>query len=209
MPKAPTRPPKNVALKIAELFRVPKVERVLFCDFLCDRVQRLWGRDRRAVSSKPSSSLREAAKATRTLQKAFDRLPDADRKWVENIRVQSALWGEGLDELETTVKNLAIVFNHSVGRSSPIPRRSLALNEKLRVTPLNVKDQMFKEVVIVLMSAAVENQGKFTLDANCKTGTLVEALDLLRDHLPQDLVPNELPAGTIQKIKKQFYELRS
>jgi hypothetical protein len=160
------------------------------------------------MSSKPGPDLRKAAEATRSLLKSFDRLRQEDRDWVDNLCAQSTLWGEGIEGLNTTILNLAIVFNHAVGRPSPIPRKSLVLNEKLGVKPLSIRDQMFREIVIGLMNAAVENRGKFTLDSTCKTGTLIEALDLLRCHLPEGLVPDDPPAGTIQRIKKQFWELR-
>jgi hypothetical protein len=207
-PRSPNTLPKSVALKIADLFHVPEVERVPFCDYLSSSMQKLWKRDRRVTSSKPGPALHQAAKATRSLLKSFDRLRQADRDWVDNLCAQSVLWGEGIERLDTTILNLATVFNHAVGRPSPIPRKSLELSEKLGVRPLSVRDQIFREVVIGLMTAAVESRGEFTLDPTCKTGTLIEALDLLRNHLPQSLVPNALPAGTIQKIKKQFWELR-
>jgi hypothetical protein len=207
-PHPPNVLPKNVALKIANLFHVPKAEREPFCDYLHNSMQSLWKRDRRATSSKPGPALHQAAKATRSLLKSFDRLRQEDRDWVDNLCAQSTLWGEGIERLDATILNLATVFNHAVGRPAPMPRESLELNVKLGVRPQNIRDQMFREVVMGLMSAAAENRGKFTLDSTCKTGTLIEALDLLRDHLPEGLVPIEPSAGTIQRIKKQFWELR-
>src|SRR5258708_605061 len=137
-----TKLPKNVAIKIATRFRVPKTGRELFCKYLSDRVERIWKRDWRATFSKPSSSLRRAADATRTLQRAFDSLPKKDREWADSTRARSQLWGEGLPALDATVMNLALVFNHAVGRPSPMPRQSIMLNEKLGVRPLSVKNQM-------------------------------------------------------------------
>jgi hypothetical protein len=212
MPKAPTRLPnripESVARKIAERFCIPEVDYEPFCDALCNVVERLWKRDRRAVPSKPGASLHKAAEATRALRKAFDSLPKADRGWVENIHAQSLFCGS--HDLDTMILDLSITFNHAVGKPAPVPRKSLKHNEAFGVRPLSVRDQMFREVVIGLLTAATENHGKPTLDANCKTGRLIEALDLLRDHLPQGLVPepDDLPAGTIQRIRKQFLELR-
>ncbi len=200
--------PNNVALKIADLFHIPKIERDPFCDHLRNSMQSVWKRDRRATSSKPGPALQRAAEATRSLLKSFDRLRQDDRDWVENFRADPTLFGDGIERLDTTILNLAIVFNHAVGRPSPIPRTTLEFQAKLGVKPLGVRDQMFREVVMGLMSAAAENRGKFTLDSTCKTGTLIEALELLRDHLPRRLVRADPPAGTIQRIKKQFWELR-
>ena len=203
--------PKSVALKIAKLFRMPKAYRDEFCDYLTDRVEGIWKRDWRATPLKPSSSLRRAADATRTLQRAFDSLPKKDREWVDSMRASSQLWGEGLPALDTTVMNLALVFNHAVGRPSPTPRKSVELNERLGVRTLGVKNQMFKEAVMMLMGAAVEHRGKYTLDSNTGRGTLIDALNMVGPYLPPGLVPapHELPAGTIQKIKRHFEQMRT
>jgi hypothetical protein len=126
--RPPKALPKTVALKIADLFRVPKVEREPFCDHLRNSMGRLWKRDRRATSSKPGSALSQAAKATRSLSKSFDRLRQEDRDWVDNICTQSTLWGEGIERLDTTISNLAIVFN-TVTRGWARPVRALRSDE--------------------------------------------------------------------------------
>lgn len=206
-----TKFPKNVALKIAMRFRVPETDRELFCNYLTDHVEGIWKRDWRATFSKPSPSLRRAADATRALQRAFDSLPKKDREWVDCMRAGSQLWGEGLPALDAAVMNLALVFNHAVGRPSPMPRQSVKLNEKLGVRTLSVKNQMFKEAVMMLMRAAVEHRGKYTLDSNTGRGTLIDALNMVGQYLPPGLVPapHELPAGTIQKIKRHFEQMRT
>ena len=66
---------------------------------------------------------------------------------------------------------------------------------------------MLRELVFSLYSAAEETGGELTFDKNKQKGTLVEVLELLRDHLPTGLVPNALPLGTIQKLKTDFFRL--
>ena len=43
--------------------------------------------------------------------------------------------------------------------------------------------------------------GRLTLDKNAGTGTLVEALALLRPHLPLRFIPNKLPLSTLAHVK--------
>jgi hypothetical protein len=43
--------------------------------------------------------------------------------------------------------------------------------------------------------------GRLTLDKNAGTGTLVEALGLLRPHMPQRFIPNKLPLSTLARVK--------
>jgi hypothetical protein len=43
--------------------------------------------------------------------------------------------------------------------------------------------------------------GRLTLDKNGRTGTLVEALALLRPHVRPGLIPNELPMSTLARVK--------
>jgi hypothetical protein len=43
--------------------------------------------------------------------------------------------------------------------------------------------------------------GRFTLDKNTGTGTLVEALALLRPHMRPGLIPNKLPFSTLARVK--------
>jgi hypothetical protein len=45
------------------------------------------------------------------------------------------------------------------------------------------------------------NGGRLTLDRNSGKGTLVEALNILRLHLPRKFVPRELPVSTLARVK--------
>ena len=193
MPEPPTRTPRvlpsNVVWRLASLADVPVDKRKLFYEYFSESFGQIWQRDRRAVSSKAGPALVRAAKAATTLQKEFYGMNKEDREWVDNIMSSStAFLGGKKIPLGGTIIQLALVFNHAIGRPSPtqLPRRwRLRFQQK-------VKDQMLRELVFSLLSAAYEVRGKFRLDKNKQSGTLLDALRYLRPHLPKGLVPNVL-----------------
>ena len=71
-----------------------------------------------------------------------------------------------------------------------------------------IRDQRLRELVSGLLSAARDANGKLTFDKNKESATLAVALRLLRDHLPEGLVPDPLPSSTIQRVKTAFFRLR-
>ncbi|HJY90261.1 MAG TPA: hypothetical protein VJ255_08280, partial [Candidatus Acidoferrum sp.] len=68
-------------------------------------------------------------------------------------------------------------------------------------------NRALQKLVRDLSLAALAAGGNFTINKNFKTGSLIEALDALRDYLPAGVVPNELP-GTIQKFATDFNQSR-
>jgi hypothetical protein len=197
MPTAPVLP-RNVVRQLATLARVPTTEQEEFHEQFSLSFARTWQRGR-AVSSKPGSALVRAARAAKTLQQEFHRLSQQDRERVENLRSSSIF---SKTSLGPTITELAIVFNHAIDR----PSQNLAVPRvfRQRQVRFTVKNQMLRELVFSLLSAAYDNYGKFTLDKNRQSGTLLKALDILRPHLPKGLVPNALPVGTIQRLIKEF-----
>jgi hypothetical protein len=195
--------PSNVVWRLASLADVPVDKRKLFYEYLSESFGQTWQRDRRAVSSKPGPALVRAAKAATTLQKEFYRLSQQDREWVENFWSSSIFSNK--TSLGLTITELAIEFNHAIGR----PSQNLAVPRRFRQRQVRftVKNQMLREVVFSLLGAARDHYGEFTLDKNYQSGTLLKALNILRPHLPKGLVPNALPVGTIQKLKTEFSRL--
>jgi hypothetical protein len=179
---------------------VPTDEQEVFYEDISRSFERIWQRDRRAVLSKPGPALFKAARAATTLQKQFYRLSQEDREWLENIRSTSLFRGI---PVEKAIMELELVFNHAIGRHS----RRRELPRKWQLLQAGVKDQMLRELVFSLLRAARDNSGELTLDKNLSTGSLLEALDILRPHLPKGLVPKALAASTIQTLKTEFFRL--
>jgi hypothetical protein len=190
-----------VLQRLATLAGVPTNEQEEFHEQFSSSYAKIWQRDRRAVLSKPGPALLKAARASTTLQKEFYRLSQEDRDWLENIRSTSLFREFRGIPVQKAIMELELVFNHAIGK----PSRRRELPRKWQLLQAGVKDQMLRELVFSLLRAARDNYGEFTLDKNSPPkGSLLQALDILRPHLPKGLVPNALPAATIQTLKTEF-----
>jgi hypothetical protein len=65
-----------------------------------------------------------------------------------------------------------------------------------------------RELVFGLLAATENAGGKLTFTKDSVTGTLAEALNNLREHLPTGLVQDPLPRVVIQRLKADFFRLR-
>jgi hypothetical protein len=151
----------------------------------------------------------KAAKAAKTLDEAVWSLNQQDREWVDHILTSRRQREAGkIRDLRATISNLSIVFSSAIGRPYPHPRGTPAyrLARGLKDERPRIKDERFQELVYSLLRAADGASGKFTFNKNSQTGTLVDALQTLRPHLPKGLVPNALPFGTIQKLKTDIFQ---
>jgi hypothetical protein len=193
-------------MKVARVADVPPEEHNQFCELVQGTVQRVWELDTRARSSKPGQALDEAARAARALHKAYLKLNKEDREWVVGFLTPNSYYGGELRELPLTIRRLAHLFSTAVGKSLP---EAPALSTKKPDWRLRtVKDATFDTFLTHLFVDVAETGGKLTFTKQGGSGTLIAALDILRPHLPEGVVPKRLPLGRIQKIKAnypQFY----
>ena len=127
--QAPPALPEDVAMQVAELARVPVGEIPLFCDAICETVQRVWETDRRAVSSRPGRALLRAAEAARTFNEAICSLNKDDREWVERLMARPEYQDLPRDFI-VTVSQIDDLFSTAVGSSIPPMPGTAALREK-------------------------------------------------------------------------------
>ena len=215
--------PRDVAEWVAKIAQIPDGYWEYFCDDLVDTVRRICRRDRRAVSSKPGEALKKAAEAALALNKAFGSLTKADREWVENLLNQEPshyrerLNGrepaefsfflhdvpEPLRSLSQTVFLVARLLSTAVGKVPPLMVGVDKLPVKRGRQKGSVENPTFHHLVEHLLIAASLWGGRLTLDKNFGTGTLLEALDRLRLHLPRGVIPSDLAPhlATLQRIK--------
>lgn len=222
--------PRSVAEEVADVARIPNQEREPFCDWVCDSVQMVFRRDRRAellgpnaVLSGPGEALKKAAQAARTLDQAFGSLNKADREWVGELLNQELQWSqerligrapvfEPLRELSITVSDLAHLFSAATGEAWSVVPGTAKLPFKPGRKRRMVNDVTFQDFVRDLLRCAAEAGGSLTLDKNrnYKKGTLVEALEILRPHLPRGVIPTALTShlATLQRIKTKHSKAR-
>jgi hypothetical protein len=172
-------------------------------DRIIELVLGLRKRTRPSSGRKPGRGLIEAAKKARELDKKFAGIDEDDRKLVDEVkRTQGVVFAAGeINDLATTITNIAMLLHDALGKSYPVPRH-------LDVGHLTVKNQRLRDLVFGLLSAASDTGGQFTFNKNSVSGSLATALTRLRPHLPAGLVPNPLPATTIQRLKAEFERLR-
>jgi hypothetical protein len=206
MPSPPTEPRlhKDVALEVAHVAHVPLGEIDQFCEMVQGTVEIVWQNDRRAVSSKPGQALIEATQAARTLYKAFSKLNQQDRDWVESLFTRNAWYGGKLPELPLTVWRIAHLFSTATGKSLRGGGAQAISRKKPDWRQRTVKDVTFENFLSHLLVDVAESGGELTFTKEGGTGTLIVALDILRPHLPDGVVPEDLSLGTIQKVKTNY-----
>jgi hypothetical protein len=190
-------------------------------------VQGVWKRDRRAESSEPGEALKRAAQAAQILNQAFGSLSKSDLGWVENLLNQEPSWSQErllgqepmfqsvlppfqdrLRELSATLWLIHCLFSAAVGEVPPPLPGTAKLPNKPGRKRGTVDDITFQGFVQDLLTFVAEAGGELTFDKNFKKGTLIEALDVLRPHLPNDVIPYDPPSGTLQRIKTKHSKAR-
>ena len=199
-----------VVQEIAKLAKVPKHSRREFSERIVEIVKGLRKPHRSPEWGKPGGLLTEAADAARRLQDTFDRMNKRDRAWVEHVKqsqLQFVAWD--INDLGWTISQIVLLLDAALGRPAPVPPHIAKMSAALLGRKLpKIRDQMLRELVFGLLSAATSTGGKLTFDKNEESAALANALRLLRDHLPEGLVADPLQSSTIQRLKTQFFRLR-
>jgi hypothetical protein len=102
--------------------------------------------------------------------------------------------------LQQSVRQLADLFSIAVGKSLPVSHKDRAKRER------TVKDATFQNFVRNLLIHADWTGGSLTFEKNIGRGTLIDAINLLAEHLPSGVVPppDKLPLSTLQRIKSRY-----
>jgi hypothetical protein len=203
--------PKEVALRIAEVARLP-ADRDQFADLVYAAVEDVWNWDRRASSSTPGQALLDAAEAARTFHQQLIKLNKDDCAWLEKLVAQTIgdksdregsfelPWHDGgLSGLRRTAYRLAHLFSMAVGKSPPP-----GLNKSI---PKTVKDFFIPGFGPLPFLCCEVDQREAHIRKNAGSGTLVDVLEILADYLPKGVVParDDLPCGTIERIRSRPY----
>jgi hypothetical protein len=192
--------PNDVAILIADAADVPDKEREAFCDLLCFNVRLVWERDRRAIGGSAGAALVRAADAARTLHEALDNLDARDREWLERLWAKTPRYKRWLQGVQWTAFQLAHLLSVAAGKAPP-PNPGETTRPKGGRRKGSVKDVIFLDFARRLLIATADCGGDLTVENERSTGSLIDALNILREHLPKGVVPLEPPGGTLQRIK--------
>jgi hypothetical protein len=110
--------------------------------------------------------------------------------------------------LGETLSQIVLLLDTALGRPAPVPPDIAEITDEWLGKLPQIRDLELQQLVDGLLSAATEANGKFTFNMNDESGTLADALRLLRDHLPEGLVADPLPVRTIQRVKTAFFRRR-
>jgi hypothetical protein len=112
-----------------------------------------------------------------------------------------------LDELGQTFRRIDSIFSPAIGRSV-IPDEALGPLGKrgAKRKPDDIGEAPLRYVVEGLLLCAEAAEGRFTFDGKPPgRGTLLDALNVLRTHLPADTIPPRPPLSTIKRIIEHYY----
>jgi hypothetical protein len=172
--------------RLADLARVPKNEqrqelfRVLIRNLLFDA----WLNEGRLRLTSKDVALSRAASALQSARQALTGLDEHER---EALRGPISMMENGIDQFLFNVLGRLVVPRPAEHRSG---RRTGTVN--------NPRFQAFAQALFL---AAEATGGQFTLEKNIGKGGVIDAIDILRPHLPDGFLPKQLPLSTLQRIK--------
>jgi hypothetical protein len=118
---------------------------------------------------------------------------------VHGHRIDLPWYDGGLRGLQLTVYKLAELFSIAVGKSLP-----KVLDKSPADRDRTVKDAISQYFVRNLLIDADQIGGTLSLEQHGRTGTLIEAIDVLTEYLPEGVAPEQLSAKTLQRIKSKY-----
>jgi hypothetical protein len=190
--------PQVDALQLATLARVPPERHASFFDLVHWAISLVWMRDRRAIGG-DAAQLERIAEAARTLHQELGRLDPLGTEWVERLWRRTPWYNEWLRDVPVTVFRLAHLFSSTAGMSPPRPPGIAPPKHQKSTRDKTREDVMFLDFANRLKMVASESGGKLGLDPPNRRGTLVEAVNLLKPHLPVGVVPDKFPFSAFKK----------
>jgi hypothetical protein len=192
--------PRADALQLAALARVPKKHHEVFFDLVHWTTLLVWMRDRRATASN-SMQLERIAEAARVLNQELGRLDPLSTQWVEGLLRRTPWYNEWLRDAPVTVFRLAHLFSGAAGMSPPRPPEVGPPAHQKSSRDKTREHVMFLDFARRLKMVASESGGRLGVNHTSQRGTLVEAINLLKPHLPVGVVPDKFPFSAYKKTR--------
>jgi len=198
--------PRSAAIDIAGRAKVPACHREFFCNCVCGMVRCVWEQQ----AQPPERAFLAAANAILELREAYHSF--GQESFVRLDRVlnnEPANLDSLFDRLRQTLWEIDRVFSAGIGRSvisdealGPLGKRGA------KRKPDDIGEAPLRYVVEGLLLCAEAAKGRFTFDGKPPgRGTLLDALNVLRTHLPPDTIPPRPPLSTIKRIIDHYYSV--
>ncbi len=197
--------PDAVLRQLAKLAHVPPAKS--FFDAIRTNVRAAHERDelvKMRLSNKKATALHRGAI---TLYEMLGKLNKNERKFIKRILDDNAefnldrISSGGVDGLEQTAYQLAKLFSLVTDKASPrFAHQALQLHKRGRRKG-DLKNPIFQNFVCNLLISTTAAGGNLTNDKNGLSGTLIEAIEILRPHLPGGFDPKSLSFSTYQRLK--------
>jgi hypothetical protein len=196
---------EELASQLTALAEVPQEDSGHFYNAVYEMIEAIWEKDWRAEEWTPSNALLAAQSAARTLNEAFGSLENDDQRMLMRLLGHKPLFNPHENqwlELTLMVNSLATLFALSVGMSGPsaIPGED-RLRSKAGRRKRTSNNPQFQRLIEQLRMLATWAGGRFRFDKNYpERSNLLQALDLLRPHLPRGVIPNHIGLTNVQTI---------
>lgn len=206
-PAVPDAVLHEIATKLAH---VPPARRKSFFDAVRTNVQtacELDGLAKGALANSRGATLHDAAL---TLYDKLGNLEPDERALIEGILQNTKfnfdrISGEGVGELRQTAYELACLFGLVTGKLTPLYSQQSPQSRKGGTG--TIKHPMFQKFVCDLLISTTAAGGNLTLDVNGRSGTLIDAIRMLVDYLPDGFDPSSLSFTTLKRLKAHSAKL--
>jgi hypothetical protein len=215
---------REAAAAIAVLAGVPEAQRQRFCERILVALKSYWmkaeseqekeQRRRAGLAFPRNGALAKAARTMRAASDAFDKLDPKERERVqlalEDLGKTTPVFIEDSDEVflpafaeniracEWMAFEIANVLEWAIGIAPKDPfarRRRGPGRRRGRVYPY------LHSLVITLMGTAELCRGRLTFDRHNESGTLLDALEIMRPVSPPGLMPKALSFASIERAR--------
>jgi hypothetical protein len=199
--------PDEVLCRLAGLAKVPNDERELFFVNVREAVQTAWERHEITKGWPRKSKIKALEKTASTIYKSLRNLDKHESDLIKQllddreIAFDRILGERGVLEAAYQVAHL---FSILTGKPPPANPHQQPRAPKRGKPSGSVTNWIFQDFVFDLDLSARVAGGRLTLNKNIPKGkgTLILAIELLADHLPNDFLPQKPPsAATLQRIK--------
>ena len=218
-------PPSEAVLrKLADLARVPPPERDDYYQSIRECVRTACERKRLANIGLTREHGERALQSALSLQEVLWSLSKREAKLItmllnsKSARILDMISGGGLGRLQQMAYQVALFFSLLTGKPEPrYPHEGPAPRKRGKSPggrrPGSINNSIFQDFVIELWISTSTAGGKLTFAKSSLSGkpqgSLLKTIEMLKPHLPDGLVPNVLPARTLENIRAQCVELEA